>query len=199
MRSVRRAFVRGVVTLLPVAVVVVPVVWLYGAVADLPVLPGVASAPLRVTVVAVVAGTLTLSVGYLMRTGVGRWLSGGVDRLMNALVGLRTVYNAAKNSADSLLVGNGRPRGPTKIDAGGDFRISALRTGNRSPAGREIVFLPGAPDVTSGFVVEVDPDRLEEADETTVSLGIRLISCGFSDGDGELRVQRAGIEDLGER
>lgn len=197
MRSVRRAFVRGVVTLLPVAAVVVPVLWLYAAVASLPILPEVESTPLRVTVFVTVATAATLSVGYLMRTGAGRWISGVVDRLMNTLVGIRTVYNAAKNSAETLLVGNGRQKGPAKIDAGGDFRISAIRTGNRSPAGREIVFLPGAPDVTSGFVMEVDPDRLEDVDETTVSLGIRLISCGFSDGDGEVAVRRAGIEDLG--
>jgi uncharacterized membrane protein len=197
MRSVRRAFIRGVVTLLPIAAVVLPAIWLYSTVATLPVLPAIEPTPLRVLVVVTLATSATLSAGYLMRTGVGRWLSGVVDRLMNTLVGIRTVYNAAKNSAETLFVGNGRQKGPAKISAGGDFRISAIRTGNRSPAGREIVFLPGAPDVTSGFVVEVDPDRLENADETTVSLGIRLISCGFSDGEGEVGVRRAGIEDLG--
>lgn len=200
MRWVRQSFVRGVVVLAPLAVVVVPLVWLYATVAALPVFPGLEPAPLRVAVVAVLTGSVTLSVGYLMRTGVGRWLSGAVDRLVNALLGIRVVYNAAKNSAETLLVDPSEEQGAAKIGAGTGFRISAIRTGNRTAAGRELVFLPGAPDVTSGLVVEVDPDRLADADESSVSVLVRLLSCGFSDGDADTgRVRRASIEDLSER
>jgi uncharacterized membrane protein len=201
MGSVRRAFVRGVVTLAPLLATVGPLAWLYGAVADLPVFPDVTPVPLRVAMIGAVAVSLTLSVGYFMRTGVGRRLSGLVDRLVNTLVGVRTLYNAAKNSAETLLVDTDEHQGPVKVGGDADFRLGALRTGNRTPAGREIVFLPGAPDVSSGFVLEVDPDRLEDADESTVSLAVRLLSCGFSDGDdGDAggRVRRASIEDLGE-
>ncbi|MFC6725718.1 DUF502 domain-containing protein [Halobium palmae] len=199
MRSVRHAFARGVVVLLPYAAVIVPLAWLYAAVAALPVLPDVEFAPLRVTILVLVATAATLSVGYLMRTGIGRWLSDGVDRLVNTLFGIRVAYNAAKNSAETILVDSDSPKGAAKVGADTGFRVSAIRTGNRTPAGRELVFLPGSPDVSSGLVLEVDPDKLADADESTVSVFVRLLSCGFSDGDSEARVRRAGIEDLSER
>ena len=59
--------------------------------------------------------------------------------------------------------------------------MTAFKTGNTTADGREILFLPTAPNITTGFVIEVEPDRYTEIDDNVEDALTRLISAGFGD------------------
>ena len=45
------------------------------------------------------------------------------------------------------------------------------------------MFLPTAPNITTGFVIEVDPDDITETDERVEEALTRVLSAGFGDQD----------------
>lgn len=51
--------------------------------------------------------------------------------------------------------------------------MAGFKTGNCAPDGREVVFIPTAPNITTGFIVELD-GSVEDA-------LTRVISCGFGE------------------
>jgi uncharacterized membrane protein len=61
------------------------------------------------------------------------------------------------------------------------MRMTGFKTGKRTDDGRDILFLPTAPNITTGFVVEVDPDSYTEVDETVEEALTRVLSAGFGD------------------
>ncbi|MDR9412210.1 MAG: hypothetical protein RI531_06245, partial [Haloferacaceae archaeon] len=50
-----------------------------------------------------------------------------------------------------------------------------------TPDGRDVLFLPTAPNITSGYVIEVDPAQYEPADESVEEALTRILSAGFAD------------------
>ncbi len=69
--------------------------------------------------------------------------------------------------------------------------MTGFKTGNRASDGRVVVFIPTAPNITTGFVVELAREDVRELDESTEDALIRIISCGF----GEAPQQEAPNED----
>ena len=59
--------------------------------------------------------------------------------------------------------------------------MTAFKTGKRTEDGRDVLFLPTAPNITTGFVVEVDPDAYEETDERVEDALTRVLSAGFGE------------------
>ena len=58
-------------------------------------------------------------------------------------------------------------------------------TGRTTDDGREILFMPTAPNITTGFVIEAKPDRYTESDESVEEALTRLLSAGFGDTEQE--------------
>ncbi|PSQ42519.1 hypothetical protein BRD17_08445 [Halobacteriales archaeon SW_7_68_16] len=189
----KRDFARGLVVVLPVVVTLYVIAWLYGIIASAPFLAFVDSDLLarvglsetytelvRVVVTLVAGVVLVFAVGYLMRTATGDVFEAAIDDVANQVPGLRVIYNASKMAAETAL-GGAELQAPVKLETWAGHRMTAFKTGRQTEDGREVLFLPTAPNITTGFVVEVDPDRLEESGERVEDALTRILSAGFGD------------------
>ncbi|MFT4881958.1 MAG: putative membrane protein [Natronomonas sp.] len=175
----KRDFASGLVVLVPVLVVAFVISWLYSQLATVPV--AIDPPPLRVAVTLVVSVLLVFAIGYLMRTALGGILEGVLDDVVNQIPGLRVVYNASKMAVETAVSGTDELQAPVKVETWDGMRMTAFKTGKRTDDGRELLFLPTAPNITTGFVIEVTPDRYEETGETVEDALTRVLSAGFGD------------------
>jgi uncharacterized membrane protein len=179
MASWKRDFASGLIILAPLLVTLFIVWWLYQQVAALPVPVG--NPLVRVALTLVVFVLLVFAVGYLMRTALGSLLERALDDLMNRLPGLRVVYNASKMAVETALGGTDSLQAPVKLETWDGLRMTAFKTGKTTADGKEILFLPTAPNITTGFVIEVEPERFDEVDESVEDALTRILSAGFGD------------------
>lgn len=196
MASWKRDFASGLVVLVPMLISAYVITWIYGLVAS--VTPqGIVSAELlsdfgiganyaelvRVIVTVSVFVVIVFAVGYLMRTAVGGFFEAAVDDVANRVPGLRVVYNASKMAAETALGGTEELQTPVKLEPMPGMRVTAFKTGRVTEDGREIIFLPTSPNITTGFVIEVDPENITETDERVEDALTRILSAGFGDSD----------------
>jgi len=183
MASWKRDFASGLIVLVPLFVTIFVLLWLYNSLRRIP-LP-IESDPVRVFISLVVFVLLVFAVGYMMRLSAGAVVEGTIDDLMNRVPGLRVVYNASKMAVETALSGTGELQAPVRVEIWDGMRMTAFKTGQKTNDGREILFLPTAPNITTGFVVEVHPDRYTEIDESVEDSLTRLLSAGFGDNSDE--------------
>jgi uncharacterized membrane protein len=181
MASWKRDFASGLIVLAPLLVTVVFLAWIYSYLALVPIPNQIGPRPVRVGLTLLVFVLLVFSIGYLMRTALGAVLERGLDDVMNHLPGLRVIYNASKMAVETALSGTGEFQKPVRLEVWDGLRMTAFKTGNRAPDGREILFLPTAPNITTGFVIEVEEDRYTELDDDVEDALTRLLSAGFGD------------------
>jgi len=192
--SLRTDFTSGLVVLLPVLVSLFAVLWVYNRIASIPWireivkrLPYVGeSIPVTTAQVALTVSAtvlLLLAVGSLMRTAVGSVFERRLDALMNRVPVLRMVYNASKIAVETVFTDDFDLNRPVKIEAWNGMELTAFRTGKKTDDGRAIVFMPTAPNITSGFVIEVEESDIIETDETVEEALTRVISAGFGEDD----------------
>ncbi len=72
---------------------------------------------------------------------------------------------------------------PVKIESWNGMRMTAFKTGKTTDDGRDVLFLPTAPNITTGYVVEVEPDVYTEIDETVEDSLTRILSAGFGENE----------------
>ncbi|TSD14823.1 hypothetical protein DP107_07620 [Haloglomus irregulare] len=188
MSSWKRDTARGLIVVFPILVTAYIIAWLYTQLARVPSpLPQeVYGSPflaelLGVLVLLVVVSLLVLSVGYLMRTALGDLMEEGIDGLVNRLPGLRVVYNASKMAVETAVSGTEELQAPVKLEVWDGLRMTAFKTGKQTEDGRDVLFLPTAPNITTGFVIEVPPDRYEETNERVEDALTRILSAGFGE------------------
>ncbi|MDZ7850190.1 MAG: DUF502 domain-containing protein [Halodesulfurarchaeum sp.] len=183
MATWKRDFASGLVVLLPILVTVYVVYWLLSQLAGItPVtepLGPMASALLTLLVFAL----LVMAVGYLMRTALGSILEGYIDQLFNRLPGLRIIYNASKMGVETALTGTGDLQAPVRVEAWEGMRMTAFKTGKQTEDGRDILFLPTSPNITTGYVVELESDDYDEIDESVEEALTRVLSAGFGENE----------------
>ena len=179
MASWKRDFASGLIILVPLLVTVIFLLWIYNRLVQVPV--PVESGPVRVALSIVIFVLLVFSVGYLMRTALGSVLERAIDDLINQLPGLRVVYNASKMGVETALSGTDDLQAPVRLEVWDGLRMTAFKTGRKTNDGREILFLPTAPNITSGFVIEVESDRYSEIDDSVEDALTRILSAGFGE------------------
>ncbi len=189
----KRDFASGLIVLTPLFVTVWVVMWFYNLIASTPFLAvidqsflaqfglGWAVDFVRVVLTLIVFSLVVLAVGYLMRTAVGSVVESTIDRVINRLPGLRVVYNASKMAAETALTGTDSLQEPVKLEPIDGMRLTGFKTGKRSEDGRMLVFVPTAPNITSGFVIEIAEQDLIETDERVEDALTRILSAGFGD------------------
>ena len=190
----------------PLAVTVFVVVWIYRRVSALP-----SAGVMRVTGVNVLDDLIQVAfsvfvlllllvlIGFVTRTAVGVFLKDEMDRVLEGIPVVRVVYKATKTGVETIAGGKGGLKKPVKVGFGG-FRLTAFKTGGKTKNGRDVVFLPTAPNITSGFVLEVDPDVMEDADETTEEALTRILSAGFGAGEEEMEeLLEETVEEVGKK
>ena len=182
MSTWKRDFASGLVVLVPLIVTGWVVYWLYGRIASISPTGIIIENPLlEVLVTLVIFALFVLAVGYLMRTAIGRLVANAIDDAMNHVPGLRVVYNASKMAIETALSDSTILQEPVKLYTWDNIRMTAFKTGRRAPDERVLLFLPTAPNITSGFVIEVHEDDIIETDESVEDALTRILSAGFGE------------------
>jgi uncharacterized membrane protein len=179
MAAWKRDIASGLIVLLPIIVTVYIVAVIYNQLARVPV--PIEDPTLRVALTLVVFFLLVLSIGYLSRTAFGDIIEDVIDNLMNRLPGLRVVYNASKMAVETAVSGADELQTPVKLEVWDGLRMTAFKTGKVTEDGRDVLFLPTAPNITTGYVIEVYPDRYTEMDERVEDALTRILSAGFGE------------------
>ena len=196
--SWKRDIASGLIILVPLLITVYVVAVIYQTLANIPYLNTALSKALanssylneelsgldtvvQVAVVLALFALLVLSVGYLMRTALGDVLAAALDSLVNQVPGLRVIYNASKMAVETAVSGTEDLQTPVKIEVWDGMRMTAFKTGKRTDDGRDVLFLPTAPNITTGYVVEVESDRYTEVDESVEDALTRILSAGFGE------------------
>ncbi|WP_123536995.1 DUF502 domain-containing protein [Halosimplex salinum] len=193
--SWKRDFASGLIILLPLLVTAYIILRLYLALASVPlttetwqvdiwIWEGVnIASPVRVVLTLVIFVLIVFSLGYLMRTAFGDFIERNIDNTMNQLPGLRVIYNASKMAVETVVSGADELQEPVKLETWDGMRMTAFKTGKSTDDGRDVLFLPTAPNITTGFVVEVNPDRYEETNERVEEALTRVLSAGFGEAE----------------
>ena len=187
MSSWKRDVASGLVVLIPIIVTAYVVAWIYNLVAGLPFLQQIELGPpeftgiVRVLLTLVVFSLLVLAIGYLMRTALGGFVESVIDDMANRLPGLRIVYNASKMAVETALSGTDELQTPVKLEPWEGMRMTAFKTGRITDDGREVLFMPTSPNITTGFVIEVESEDISETDERVEDALTRILSAGFGE------------------
>lgn len=186
----------GIIVLLPLVVTVYIIDWILD---KLNAIPGnealnltqyyLANQFIKLGFVLVVSAIVVTGVGRFVRTRLGFKTEKLLDSLMDRIPFLGQFYNITKVTADTVLSGAEEFKQPVKINFQG-MRLTGFKTGNSSNDGRDIIFVPTAPNITSGFVVEPAPDKVEETDETVEEALTRVLSAGFGDSSNSGKTKR---------
>jgi uncharacterized membrane protein len=184
--SWKRDIASGLIVLVPLLVTAYIVAFIYQALARLPFPQGTfENQPVvRVLITLVVFALLVLSVGYLMRTTLGDLVEEALDAVMNQLPGLRVVYNASKMAVETAVSGTEELQTPVKLETWNGLRMTAFKTGKQTEDGRDVLFLPTSPNITTGFVIEVEPGDYTVTDESVEDALTRVLSAGFGESKG---------------
>jgi uncharacterized membrane protein len=195
MSSWRRDVASGLVVLVPLLVIAFVISWLAKQILAIPGLSQIITKEalnvnsdvlvqlVQVLIVLVVFVMMVFAVGYLMRTTLGRLVEGLIDAAMNRVPLIRVLYNASKLAVETALTGTDDLQKPVRLEVWPGIRMTAFKTGKRTSDGKDILFMPTAPNITTGFVMEVEPDDYEEIDERVEDALTRILSAGFAEED----------------
>lgn len=178
----------GLIVVLPVAVVLLLVNWLFDKISQI---PGnqyfnptdvyYINQSFKLAILLTVSAVFVTGVGRIVRTEKGFQLEKMLDSLFDAIPFIGSVYNMTKVTTETVMGGAEDFSRPVKIKHGG-FRLTGFKTGNQTQDGRDIVFMPTAPNITSGLVLELEEDKIEDANETAEEALTRILSAGFGEG-----------------
>lgn len=199
MSTWKRDFASGLVVIVPLAVLLFVINWMFVRIVRIPLISTVDLAALnvpaslvpavRALIALAVLLTLILAVGYLMRTTGGRVLESVLDDTINRVPGLRVIYNASKLAVETALSGTDDLQAPVRLETWPGIRMTAFKTGKRTRDGKIVLFMPTAPNITSGFVIEVEPERVEETGEKVEEALTRILSAGFAESAHQIPVE----------
>ena len=183
----KRNIASGLVVLVPLALTYYVIKWAYMLVSQITFISvggifqgnGIVTELFQVGLTIIVLVLVTFVVGYVMRTTMGELFGGKIDDLVNFVPGLRIVYNAAKMAVETTVSEDGTLQAPVKVTVWPGMKMTAFKTGNKTEDGKDILFMPTSPNITTGFVIEMDPDGYEDSEESVEESLARVLSAGF--------------------
>mgnify|MGYP001351027146 FL=1 len=183
----KRNIASGLVVLVPLALTYYVIKWAYMLVSQITFISvggifqgnGIVTELFQVGLTIIVLVLVTFVVGYVMRTTMGELFGGKIDDLVNFVPGLRIVYNAAKMAVETTVSEDGTLQAPVKVTVWPGMKMTAFKTGNKTEDGKDILFMPTSPNITTGFVIEMDPDGYEDSEESVEDSLARVLSAGF--------------------
>lgn len=179
----------GLMVVLPIALLAMIFVWLFGTISDLiSPLTGLLQQETALNefvaflvVFGIILGVCFV-VGLLIKTRLGGWLHGHLDGWLAKLApGYRTIREIVSqllggSSEDSLLKGQAALAKVFGPDS--PVTVTAIVT-SRHPDGAFTVFVPTAPIPTSGMTYHLPADCVQILPHVTVEEAMRtIISCG---------------------
>ncbi|MEH6471977.1 MAG: DUF502 domain-containing protein [Halopseudomonas sp.] len=178
----------GVAVVLPVVILVLLFRWLFGMTRDL-IAPLTAMVTARTDYNEMLAALLVVTIilggcfliGLLVKTGLGAWLHGKLDRVLSRLV---PGYKTVKELVGQLLDDNQESLFSGEVALariyGADVAVSvtAIVTAKHEN-GYFTLFVPTAPVPTSGITYHLPPECVELKPEISVEVAMRtVIACG---------------------
>lgn len=180
--------IAGIIVLAPVLVTLFIVDWILDKVNNIPYIEllnltnsGLINQFIKLAFIISFGAFLVTVIGRFVRTEKGFHLEKTLDRCVDRIPFIGAIYSISKVTADTVFNGAEEFSDPVKIGFNG-IRVTGYRTGNKTRDGKEIIFVPTSPNVTTGFVVEMAPEDVIETDETPREALTRTLSAGFGDG-----------------
>jgi uncharacterized membrane protein len=137
MISFRRDFASGLITIIPIVVIIIVANSVYRRLVGLPLIRQLPE-PVGFVVAITVLFFGVYAVGYFMRTAVGRVIESVLDRWVDRLPGLRVLYKASKLAVETAVSGTDDLQRPVKLAVWGDLRMTAFKTGKAATSSRSI-------------------------------------------------------------
>lgn len=207
-RKLQSAFLTGLIVMLPVAVAIVVGRWLLNYFSGWETelmrhwfgLPD--PAPVHIALALEVGAflltcTVILLVGLLANSLIGKQLIEWLDLLIQRLPLLGSVYEATRQLVQAFQGGSGRFREVVLVEfpqpgsSAVGFVTGSMELPGEAGGRRLIIFVPTSPNPTSGFLLVVDPARLNYLDMTTEEGFKFILSGGLAAGDKGLRLRPA--------
>jgi uncharacterized membrane protein len=132
----------------------------------------------------IIGAVIVTVAGRIVKTNRGFKFERILDSTFDRIPFLGSVYSITKVTTETILGGAEDLSEPVKIKHG-EIRINGFKTGNQTEEGREIVFMPTAPNITSGLVLELPEDHIEETEDSAEETLTRILSAGFGQEDKE--------------
>jgi len=133
---------------------------------------------LKASAFTLIGGATIIGLGKFTSTDKGVKLEEKIDLMISKLPFIGSVYSITKTATDTVLRRKEDFQHPVKLSYQG-LTLTAFQTGE-GKNGKKTVFVPTSPNITSGFVVEVDETQLEQTDDTLEQAFTRVLSAGFS-------------------
>ena len=181
MIAVKRNLASGLVIVAPLAVAGFVVYYVLSWINGIPLVAALNPWYVRAPVVITLFAVTVMGVGYFMRTAAGRYVADSIVTIIGHIPLLRVVYNGSYLAIDTVLGDNDGRTEPVKIEAWNGLRVTAFTTGRMTDDGRVICFFPTAPNITTGYVIEVEEEDVERTGESLEQGLIRVLSAGFGD------------------
>lgn len=190
--------IAGIIVLAPIFVTLFVVDWILDKVNDIPYIDllnftetYIVNQSIKLVFIISFGAFLVTVVGRVVRTKRGFRLEKALDSAVDKVPFIGAIYSVSKVTADTVFNGAEEFSDPVKLKVNG-LRVTGYRTGNITRDGKEVIFVPTSPNVTTGFVVEVKPEEVIETEETPREAMTRTLSAGFGDAEAK-SVKRSSV------
>ncbi len=188
--KLKEDLISGIVFLVPVAVTLYIGYWIFNFIIELPVAErlSVTGVPVLDSLIQFFAAMFVLAVfliglGHLVRTVLRGYAHRWRDRIMNKIPGLRIIFRATKSAVETVSGKKTHFQKPVKVEVNG-IRVTGFKTGETED-GRQLVFLPTSPNITTGFLLEMEEENIQTTDENVEEALTRILSIGIGGSEGE--------------
>lgn len=188
--KLKEDLISGIVFLVPVAVTLYIGYWIFNFIIELPVAErlSVTGVPVLDSLIQFLAAMFVLTVfliglGHLVRTVLSGYAHRWRDKIMNKIPGLRIIFRATKSAVETVSGKKTHFQKPVKVEVNG-IRVTGFKTGETED-GRQLVFLPTSPNITTGFLLEMEEENIQTTDENVEEALTRILSIGIGGSEGE--------------
>ncbi len=186
----QRRFTAGILIIVPLIIIAYIFNWIID---KIPLLPSkyfnltsysILNEFIQISVTIILISIIIEIVGTIVKTDIGKKIEVIFDSYLNKIPIIGSLYRIAKVTVTVILSGGGEFKKPVKIKMG-EIRITGFKTGRKTEDGKEIIFIPTSPNITTGLVAEIDPKYFEPTDETLSSAMTKILSAGFAQEENE--------------
>jgi len=147
----------GLIVLFPIFVVTVIIAWLFSKIDLIPYhevldLTGyyVIDQTIKLATLIGLGTLLATLTGKAVRKNIGFRVEKTIDKILGSIPFLGGIYRITKATTETVINGTEELSKPVKIELN-NVKLTAFKTGNQTEEGREILFLPTSPNITTGL------------------------------------------------
>ena len=183
-KHITRCLLAGIVAVLPIGGLVLTIGYLESMISG----AGLTHLPFYFPGLGLLLALLALYlIGLVLTTVIGKWLWRRIDRLIDSLPALGTLYSTLKQ-----ILGYGEGKDAVfqsavivsaPGDAGEEFGLVTNRIRLADGRERVLVFIPGSPNPTTGRLLVAPPENIRATDMPVNEVFKALVAVGKTDID----------------